>query len=117
MQTVRKPDQASDVVDPADSDAGGLEGTDHTGERQFGTAVRGCPGQPWGLRVVAGQVEKHELGAMFLDRAASPSVRPTVAGAPARGPPLWEMADAAQGQFDPQAQSAPDYEFDQRIAW
>jgi hypothetical protein len=37
--------------------------------------------------------------------------------APARGPPLWEMADAGQGQFDPNAQPAPDYEFDQRIAW
>ena len=32
--------------------------------------------------------------------------------APARGPPLWEMADAG----DPNAQPAPDYEFDQRIA-
>jgi hypothetical protein len=37
--------------------------------------------------------------------------------APARGPPLWEMVDAGQGGFDPQAQPAPDYEFDQRIAW
>lgn len=44
--------------------------------------------------------------------------------APARGPPLWEMPDAEPGkrdprasQFDPQAQPAPDYEFDQRIAW
>jgi hypothetical protein len=37
--------------------------------------------------------------------------------APARGPPLWEMADAGQGEFDPQAQPAPDFEFDQRIAW
>jgi hypothetical protein len=37
--------------------------------------------------------------------------------APARGPLLWEMADAGQGEFDPQAQPAPDYEFDQRMAW
>jgi hypothetical protein len=36
---------------------------------------------------------------------------------PARGPPLWEMADAGQRGFNPQAQPAPDYEFDQRIAW
>ena len=36
--------------------------------------------------------------------------------APARGPRLWEMPDAGQGGFDPQAQPAPDYEFDQRIA-
>ena len=37
--------------------------------------------------------------------------------APASGPPLWEMADAGQDEYDPQAQPAPDYEFDQRIAW
>jgi hypothetical protein len=37
--------------------------------------------------------------------------------APARGPPLWEMVDAGREEFDLQAQPAPDYEFDQRIAW
>jgi hypothetical protein len=37
--------------------------------------------------------------------------------APARGPPLWEMPDAAPTECDPQAQPAPDDEFDQRIAW
>jgi hypothetical protein len=36
--------------------------------------------------------------------------------APARGPPLWERADAGQGEFDPQAQPAPDYEFDSRAS-
>ena len=36
---------------------------------------------------------------------------------PARGPPLWEMAGALPDQSDPQAQPAPAYEFDQRIAW
>ncbi len=36
---------------------------------------------------------------------------------PARGPPLWEMQGAGPGEFDRQAQPAPDYEFDQRIAW
>jgi hypothetical protein len=36
---------------------------------------------------------------------------------PARGPPLWEMQDAGRNEFDLQAQLAPDYEFDQRIAW
>ncbi len=35
----------------------------------------------------------------------------------ARGPPLWEMGDAASDEFDPQAQPEPDYEFDQRVAW
>ncbi len=37
--------------------------------------------------------------------------------APARGPPLWEAADAGTGDFDPHAQPAPAYAFDQRIAW
>ena len=36
---------------------------------------------------------------------------------PARGPPLWAMQGAGPGTIDPQAQPAPDYEFDQRIAW
>ena len=42
--------------------------------------------------------------------------------APARGPPLWEAAAAAeQAENDPQwdssAQPTPEIEFDQRIAW
>jgi hypothetical protein len=36
---------------------------------------------------------------------------------PARGPPLREMPDAGQNEYDRQAHLAPDYEFDQRIAW
>ncbi len=36
---------------------------------------------------------------------------------PAMGPPLWEMPGAEPGEFGLQAQPAPDYEFDQRIAW
>ncbi|KFB73424.1 MAG: putative transposase [Candidatus Accumulibacter phosphatis] len=36
---------------------------------------------------------------------------------PARAPPLWEMQGATMAEDDPQAQSAPEYEFDQRIAW
>ena len=42
--------------------------------------------------------------------------------APARGPPLWEAAAAAEQakndlQWDSSAHSAPEIEFDQRIAW
>jgi hypothetical protein len=37
--------------------------------------------------------------------------------APGRGPPLWEAAGAGTGDFDPHAQPAPAYAFDQRIAW
>ncbi len=36
---------------------------------------------------------------------------------PARGPPLWEMAGVEPDESDPQAQPAPDYEIDQRVAW
>jgi hypothetical protein len=37
--------------------------------------------------------------------------------APARGPPLWDLPDAGAAGFDPHAQPAAEYEFDQRIAW
>jgi hypothetical protein len=37
--------------------------------------------------------------------------------APARDAPLWEMLDAAPTECDSQAQPAPDYEFNQGIAW
>jgi hypothetical protein len=37
--------------------------------------------------------------------------------APARGPPLWELPAAGAGAGDPHAEPAPEYEFDQRIAW
>jgi hypothetical protein len=30
---------------------------------------------------------------------------------------LWEMQGATLGEDDPQAQSVPEYEFDQRVAW
>ena len=36
---------------------------------------------------------------------------------PALGPPLWEMTGIDLGESNPQAQPAPDYEFDQRVAW
>ncbi len=35
----------------------------------------------------------------------------------ARGPPLWEIPGSEPGESDPQAQPAPDYEFDQRVTW
>ncbi len=49
---------------------------------------------------------------MHLGEAATP---PRLM--PARGPPLWQMPDAGQDGYKPQARPAPDYEFDQRIAW
>ncbi|MDQ2963894.1 MAG: IS91 family transposase, partial [Pseudomonadota bacterium] len=50
----------------------------------------------------------------ILAHLGEPSSAPTVA--PARGPPLWDMPDAGPREID-QAQPAPEYEFDQRIAW
>jgi hypothetical protein len=51
----------------------------------------------------------------ILSHLGEPTSPPPIA--PARGPPLWEITDAEQGEFDPPAQPAPDYQFDQRIAW
>ena len=36
---------------------------------------------------------------------------------PARGPPLWEMTGIEPGESNTQAQPAPDYECEQRVAW
>lgn len=51
----------------------------------------------------------------ILIQLGEPITQPTIA--PARGPPLWEMPPAWQREIDPQAQPAPDYAFDPRIAW
>ena len=56
----------------------------------------------------------------ILDHIGESTQPPRIA--PARGPPLWEAAAAAeQAENDPQwdssAQSTPEIEFDQRIAW
>ena len=51
----------------------------------------------------------------LLTHLGEPTSPPPIA--PARGPPLWEMADVDHGEFDPPAQPEPDYQFDQRIAW
>ena len=64
------------------------------------------------MRIIAFITETTSRAHEHLGEATSP---PRLA--PARGPPLWEMADAGKDRFDPQAQPAPDYEFDQRIAW
>ena len=49
----------------------------------------------------------------LLAHLGEPITSPTIA--PARGPPLWEMPQAGHRAIDPQAQPAPDYDFDQRI--
>ena len=61
----------------------------------------------------AGTVKK------ILDHIGESTQPPRIA--PARGPPRWEAAAAAEARNDPQwdssAQPAPEIEFDQRIAW
>ena len=43
----------------------------------------------------------------ILSHLGKPTSPPPIAPAP--GPPLWEITDAEQGEFAPQAQPAPDY--------
>jgi len=52
----------------------------------------------------------------ILSHLGEPTSAPRIA--PACGPPLWELpvAEQAERESDPQAQPAPDYEFDQRVA-
>jgi hypothetical protein len=80
-----------------------------------------CPKCGGEMRIIAFATEAASIG-HILDHLGEPSSPPAVA--PARGPPLWEMAQTEPGasdpwasQFDPQAQPAPEHQFDQRIAW
>ncbi len=66
------------------------------------------------MRIVAIITEPSSVRAI-LAHLGEPIRPPTTA--PARGPPLWDLPDAARDQFDSHAQPAPAYEFDQRIAW
>jgi hypothetical protein len=73
-----------------------------------------CPKCGGEIRIIA-FINKAMAVREILACPGEPTSPPRMA--PARGPPLWERADAGQGECDPQAQPAPDYEFDQRIAW
>ena len=68
-----------------------------------------CPKCGGEIRIIAFITEAPAVREI-LTYLGEPTSPPRMA--PARGPPLWEMADAG----DPNAQPAPDYEFDQRIA-
>jgi hypothetical protein len=73
-----------------------------------------CPACGGEMRIIA--FINHAMAVReILAYLGEPTSAPRLA--PARGPPLWERADAGQGELDPQAQPAPDYECDQRIAW
>ena len=51
----------------------------------------------------------------ILTQVGEPTSAPRLAKA--RGPPLWEMHDAATGEIDSPVQPESDYQFDQRVAW
>ena len=73
-----------------------------------------CPHCGGEMRIIAFITDAPNVRAI-LAHLGEPTAPPRIA--PARGPPLWDMPDARAGGFDPHAQPAPDYEFDQRIAW
>lgn len=68
------------------------------------------------MRIIAfitdGPVIRESLGQL-----GEPTSAPSLA--PARGPPLWELPlpGQAERETDPQAQPAPDFEFNQRVDW
>jgi hypothetical protein len=71
-----------------------------------------CPRCGGEMRIIAFIID---AGAVrdILTHIGEPTSPPRLM--PARAPPLWEMQGATMGEDDPQAQSAPEYEFDQRI--
>ena len=78
-----------------------------------------CPICHSQMRIIAFINDASTVG-KILDHIGESPQPPRIA--PARGPPLWEAAAAAQQarndpQWDPSAQRAPEMEFDQRIAW
>jgi hypothetical protein len=73
-----------------------------------------CPLCATPMRIVAFITDPTPVRAI-LAHLGEP-IRPPVI-APARGPPLWDMPETGRDGFDSQAQPAPEYEFDQRIAW
>ena len=70
-----------------------------------------CGGE---MKIIAFMTERPAIR-QILGHLGEPTSPPRLM--PARGPPRWEMQDNAPGKIDLQAQPAPDYEFDQRIAW
>ena len=73
-----------------------------------------CPQCGGEMKIVAFITGAVAIG-KILNHLGEPTSPPRLL--PARGPPLWEIQGADFGEIDPQAQPAPDYEFDQRVAW
>ena len=74
----------------------------------------GCPLCGAEMRIIAFSTNGPTVRNILV-HLGEPTAPPRIV--PARGPPLWELPPAGQREIDPQAQPAPSYEFDQRIAW
>jgi hypothetical protein len=66
------------------------------------------------MRIIAFLTDPAAVRAILV-HLGEPTAPPRIA--PARGPPLWDLPDAGTGGLDPNTQPAPEYAFDQRIAW
>lgn len=75
-----------------------------------------CPKCGGDMRIIA-FINEAPVIREILGHLGEPTSAPSLA--PARAPPLWELpgTEQAERETDPQAQPAPDYEFDQRVAW
>jgi hypothetical protein len=75
-----------------------------------------CPRCGGEMRIIAFIIDGPVIREI-LSHLGEPTSAPRIA--PARSPPLWELPVAGQAECesDPQAQPAPDYEFNQRVAW
>ena len=77
-----------------------------------------CGGQ---MRIIAFITHSADIG-HILEHIGAQTKPPRIT--PARGPPLWDGADAQAGEavepvpdWDAAAQTAPDFEVDQRVSW
>lgn len=73
-----------------------------------------CPKCGGEMRIIAFITEGASIREI-LGHLGEPTSPPRLM--PVRGPPPWERSDVKAGDIDPRFQPAPDYEFDQRIAW
>jgi hypothetical protein len=74
-----------------------------------------CPDCGGAMRIIAFITDSPTVRDI-LGHRGEPTAPPRIA--PARGPPLWAAADAEHDRgADPLLQSAPAFEFDQRLSW
>ena len=79
--------------------------------RIYGAFPLICPRCGGEMRIIA-FITAPSAVRQILAHLGEPTAPPRLAKA--RGPPLWATQDAALGALDPQAQPAPDYQFDVR---